>query len=202
MKNGRHSWETRVGTAASKPRSVSLSPLTWGRVLASLQYNRNETWDGCALQPSTHMRRVGKGGCYPCVRLITSSVQNLNFSALASDGREEPFLLCFFISVFCSLGKWECHCFLVSAPLTQGFPLQGAFWGLILGFLVGISRMITEFAYGTGSCMEPSNCPTIICGVHYLYFAIILFSVSIITILIVSFLTKPIPDVHVSIHLS
>nr|BAC28332.1 unnamed protein product [Mus musculus] len=73
---------------------------------------------------------------------------------------------------------------------------QGAFWGLILGFLIGISRMITEFAYGTGSCMEPSNCPKIICGVHYLYFAIILFVISVITILIISFLTKPIPDVH------
>ncbi|XP_036593907.1 sodium/glucose cotransporter 1 isoform X1 [Trichosurus vulpecula] len=72
----------------------------------------------------------------------------------------------------------------------------GAFWGLIVGLLVGLSRMITEFAYGTGSCMEPSNCPTIICGVHYLYFAIILFVVSIIVILAVSLLTKPIPDVH------
>ncbi|CAO2640307.1 Sodium/glucose cotransporter 1 [Lemmus lemmus] len=76
----------------------------------------------------------------------------------------------------------------------------GAFWGLILGFLIGISRMITEFAYGTGSCMEPSNCPTIICGVHYLYFAIILFVITLIVVLVISFLTKPIPDVHVSIH--
>ncbi|XP_075799279.1 sodium/glucose cotransporter 1 isoform X1 [Microtus pennsylvanicus] len=72
----------------------------------------------------------------------------------------------------------------------------GAFWGLILGFLIGISRMITEFAYGTGSCMEPSNCPTIICGVHYLYFAIILFAITLIVVLAISFLTKPIPDVH------
>lgn len=72
----------------------------------------------------------------------------------------------------------------------------GAFWGLVLGFLIGISRMITEFAYGTGSCMEPSNCPTIICGVHYLYFAIILFVISIITVVVVSLFTKPIPDVH------
>nr|XP_048271141.1 sodium/glucose cotransporter 1 [Myodes glareolus] len=72
----------------------------------------------------------------------------------------------------------------------------GAFWGLILGFLIGISRMITEFAYGTGSCMEPTNCPTIICGVHYLYFAIILFVITLIVVLAISFLTKPIPDVH------
>ncbi|XP_049997293.1 sodium/glucose cotransporter 1 isoform X4 [Alexandromys fortis] len=72
----------------------------------------------------------------------------------------------------------------------------GAFWGLILGLLIGLSRMITEFAYGTGSCMEPSNCPTIICGVHYLYFAIILFVITLIVVLAISFLTKPIPDVH------
>ncbi|XP_009871955.1 PREDICTED: sodium/glucose cotransporter 1-like isoform X1 [Apaloderma vittatum] len=73
---------------------------------------------------------------------------------------------------------------------------QGAFWGLMVGLLVGLSRMITEFAYGTGSCTAPSDCPFIICGIHYLYFAIILFGVSTIVILGVSFMTKPIPDVH------
>ncbi|XP_043820972.1 sodium/glucose cotransporter 1 isoform X3 [Dromiciops gliroides] len=72
----------------------------------------------------------------------------------------------------------------------------GAFWGMVLGLLIGLSRMIAEFAYGTGSCVEPSNCPTIICGIHYLYFAIILFVISVITILIISFFTKPISDVH------
>ncbi|KAM5237563.1 solute carrier family 5 member 4-like [Ctenodactylus gundi] len=73
---------------------------------------------------------------------------------------------------------------------------QGAFWGLMIGLVIGLSRMIAEFAYGTGSCVVPSNCPKIICGVHYMYFAIILFSVSIVIILGISFLTKPIPDVH------
>ncbi|XP_054144653.1 sodium/glucose cotransporter 1 isoform X3 [Melozone crissalis] len=73
---------------------------------------------------------------------------------------------------------------------------QGAFWGLIIGLLAGLGRMISEFAYGTGSCVAPSNCPFIICGIHYLYFALILFGVSAIVILAVSFMTKPIPDVH------
>ncbi|EDL97161.1 solute carrier family 5 (neutral amino acid transporters, system A), member 4b, partial [Rattus norvegicus] len=73
---------------------------------------------------------------------------------------------------------------------------QGAFWGLMVGLVIGLIRMITEFIYGTGSCLEPSNCPRIICGVHYMYFAIILFFVSILVILGVSFLTEPIPDVH------
>ncbi|KAK7804121.1 hypothetical protein U0070_002464 [Myodes glareolus] len=73
---------------------------------------------------------------------------------------------------------------------------QGAFWGLMAGLLLGLIRMIAEFSYGTGSCLVASNCPTIICGVHYLYYAIILFFVSMLVALGVSFLTKPIPDVH------
>uniref|UniRef100_A0A452FF57 Solute carrier family 5 member 4 n=1 Tax=Capra hircus TaxID=9925 RepID=A0A452FF57_CAPHI len=73
---------------------------------------------------------------------------------------------------------------------------QGAFWGLIVGFVIGLIRMIAEFVYGTGSCLAASNCPRVICGVHYLYFALILFFVSILIILGISLLTKPIPDVH------
>ncbi|XP_052600614.1 solute carrier family 5 member 4-like [Peromyscus californicus insignis] len=73
---------------------------------------------------------------------------------------------------------------------------QGAFWGLMVGVVIGLIRMITEFAYGTGSCLAPSNCPTIICGVHYMYFAIIVFFVTVLIVLGISYLTKPIPDVH------
>uniref|UniRef100_A0A4W6C2W5 Sodium/glucose cotransporter 1 n=1 Tax=Lates calcarifer TaxID=8187 RepID=A0A4W6C2W5_LATCA len=73
----------------------------------------------------------------------------------------------------------------------------GAFYGLIIGLFIGLSRMIAEFAYGTGSCVKPSNCPTIICGVHYLYFSMILFAVSSIIIMGVSLMTKPIDDKHV-----
>ncbi|KAM9734364.1 sodium/glucose cotransporter 1 [Menidia menidia] len=72
----------------------------------------------------------------------------------------------------------------------------GAFYGLIIGLLIGLSRMIAEFVYGTGSCNNPSNCPTIICGVHYLYFAIILFVISCILIIGISLVTKPIDDKH------
>ncbi|XP_008049317.1 low affinity sodium-glucose cotransporter, partial [Carlito syrichta] len=73
---------------------------------------------------------------------------------------------------------------------------QGAFWGLIIGLVMGLIRIIAEFVYGTGSCLAASDCPKIICGVHYLYFAIILFFGSILAILGISLLTKPIPDVH------
>uniref|UniRef100_A0A3P9MA95 Sodium/glucose cotransporter 1 n=1 Tax=Oryzias latipes TaxID=8090 RepID=A0A3P9MA95_ORYLA len=72
----------------------------------------------------------------------------------------------------------------------------GAFYGLIIGLPIGLSRMIAEFVYGTGSCASPSDCPTIICGVHYLYFGIILFVLSCIIIIGISLMTKPIEDKH------
>ncbi|XP_047228955.1 sodium/glucose cotransporter 1-like isoform X3 [Girardinichthys multiradiatus] len=72
----------------------------------------------------------------------------------------------------------------------------GAFYGLIVGLIVGLTRMITEFAYGTGNCVSPSNCPAIICGVHYLYFGLILFTISCIVIVGVSLITKPIDNKH------
>lgn len=58
--------------------------------------------------------------------------------------------------------------------------------------------MVSEFAYGRQTCSSDSKCPPIICGVHYLYFAIFLFIVSLLTILGISLLTDPIPDKHVS----
>uniref|UniRef100_A0A8C7LK95 Sodium/glucose cotransporter 1 n=1 Tax=Oncorhynchus kisutch TaxID=8019 RepID=A0A8C7LK95_ONCKI len=74
----------------------------------------------------------------------------------------------------------------------------GVFYGLMIGLAIGLSRMIAEFAYGTGSCVAPTNCPEIICGVHYLYFSIILFCISCLVILTISLMTKPIEDKHVS----
>uniref|UniRef100_A0A6Q2Y562 Sodium/glucose cotransporter 1 n=1 Tax=Esox lucius TaxID=8010 RepID=A0A6Q2Y562_ESOLU len=72
----------------------------------------------------------------------------------------------------------------------------GAFYGLTIGLAIGLTRMIAEFAYGTGSCVKPSTCPEIICGVHYLYFSIILFTISCLLILSISLMTKPIDDKH------
>ncbi|KAI1881923.1 hypothetical protein AGOR_G00244470 [Albula goreensis] len=72
----------------------------------------------------------------------------------------------------------------------------GAFYGLLIGLFIGLSRMITEFAFGTGSCVNPSNCPKIICGVHYLYFALLLFGISCLLVVGISLMTKPIEDKH------
>lgn len=78
------------------------------------------------------------------------------------------------------------------------FLLQGAFWGLVGGLLMGLARLIPEFFFGTGSCVRPSACPAIFCRVHYLYFAIILFVCSGFLTLVISLCTAPIPQKHVS----
>lgn len=76
--------------------------------------------------------------------------------------------------------------------------LQGAFWGLIGGLLMGLARLIPEFSFGSGSCIRPSACPALLCRVHYLYFAIVLFACSGLLTLVVSLCTAPIPLKHVS----
>ncbi|XP_043757075.1 sodium/glucose cotransporter 1-like isoform X3 [Cervus elaphus] len=73
---------------------------------------------------------------------------------------------------------------------------QGAFWGLASGLVIGSCRMVSEFAYGPWTCSVNRKCPRIICGVHYLYFAMILFAISLVTVLGVSMFTVPIPDKH------
>ncbi|XP_042334459.1 sodium/glucose cotransporter 1-like [Sceloporus undulatus] len=90
-----------------------------------------------------------------------------------------PIVAVFFLAIFC-----------------KRVNEQGAFWGMVIGLVIGLARMITEFVYGTGSCAAPSACPAIVCGVHYLYFAMILFTISLVIILAVSLMTKPIDDVH------
>ncbi|KAM3616844.1 uncharacterized protein V6R79_024431 [Siganus canaliculatus] len=72
----------------------------------------------------------------------------------------------------------------------------GAFWGLIGGLLMGLCRMLPEFWFGTGSCIFPSSCPFIVCGIHYLYFGIILFFCTSVLVLLVSYCTEPIEDQH------
>ncbi|XP_077963585.1 sodium/glucose cotransporter 2 isoform X2 [Gasterosteus aculeatus] len=73
---------------------------------------------------------------------------------------------------------------------------QGAFWGLIGGLLMGLCRMLPEFWFGSGSCVFPSTCPFLLCGIHYLHFAIILFFCTSVLVLVVSCCSRPIEDKH------
>ncbi|XP_012935634.1 sodium/glucose cotransporter 4 [Aplysia californica] len=73
---------------------------------------------------------------------------------------------------------------------------QGAFWGLMIGLAVGITRMGLDFGYGTPGCGEEDPRPAIVSKVHFLHFTIILFVVSVIATMLISALTKPIPKKH------
>ncbi|KAM5238301.1 solute carrier family 5 member 4-like [Ctenodactylus gundi] len=110
---------------------------------------------------------------------MSQSGQLFHYISSVSSYLGPPVAAVFLLAVFCKR---------VNEP--------GAFWGLMIGLVIGLIRMIAEFAYGTGSCVAPSDCPRIICGVHYMYFSIILFCVSILVMLGISLLTKPIPDVN------
>ncbi|KAF4085823.1 hypothetical protein AMELA_G00099460 [Ameiurus melas] len=72
----------------------------------------------------------------------------------------------------------------------------GAFWGLTGGLVMGLCRIGPEFYFGSGSCLFPSKCPSLICGVHYLYFAVLLFFCTGILVLLVSYCTSPIDNKH------
>ncbi|KAM9194409.1 LOW QUALITY PROTEIN: solute carrier family 5 member 4-like [Dugong dugon] len=110
---------------------------------------------------------------------VSQNGQLFHYTASISSYLGPPLAAVFLLAVFCKRVKE-----------------QGAFWGLIIGLVIGLIPMIAELVYGTGSCLAPSDCPKIICGVHYLYFAVIIFFVCILIILGVSLITKPIPDVH------
>ncbi|NXE65253.1 SC5A9 protein, partial [Calcarius ornatus] len=70
----------------------------------------------------------------------------------------------------------------------------GAFWGLMAGFVVGVVRMILEFSYSAPACGEEDRRPAVLKDVHYLYFALILFALTSIVILLVSLFTPAIPE--------
>ncbi|KFV71066.1 Sodium/glucose cotransporter 2, partial [Dryobates pubescens] len=72
----------------------------------------------------------------------------------------------------------------------------GAFWGLLGGLGLGLLRLVPEVALGTGSCGAPGGCPQVLCGLHYLHFAVLLFLASGAITLGVSFCYPPIPQRH------
>lgn len=80
------------------------------------------------------------------------------------------------------------------------FFLQGAFWGLVIGLFIGLTRFTWQSLYKNYPCGEAhkSELPDIITKVHYLHFGMILFAISIVVTVAISLFTAPIDDVHVS----
>ena len=70
--------------------------------------------------------------------------------------------------------------------------VQGCFWALMAGFVTGVTRVILVFVFpAPESCGQPDNRPDVIRKLHYMYFAILLFWVTVISGIIVTYLTPP-----------
>jgi Na+/proline symporter len=81
----------------------------------------------------------------------------------------------------------------------HNFDFQGAFWGLISGLFIGILRFIWEYSYATMPCqLEHLDKRPSVVRFNYLYFSVLLFIISAIVTIVVSLLTKPIPEKYVS----
>ncbi|XP_021112923.1 sodium/glucose cotransporter 1-like isoform X2 [Heterocephalus glaber] len=83
----------------------------------------------------------------------------------------------------------------ILAVFSKRVSEEGAFWGLTLGIVIGFFRLLPEVIYGHRTC-EKSKCPMPICSIHYLYFSTFLLLVSLLSMLGISFFTRPIPDRH------
>jgi len=70
----------------------------------------------------------------------------------------------------------------------------------MVGLVVGITRFAWESAYPPVFCDEEIHDmrPPVIKDVHYLHFGILLFALVVIVTVVVSLLTAPIDDKHVS----
>uniref|UniRef100_F6WGI3 Sodium/mannose cotransporter SLC5A10 n=1 Tax=Callithrix jacchus TaxID=9483 RepID=F6WGI3_CALJA len=88
----------------------------------------------------------------------------------------------------------------LAPPLTAVFVLgifwrraneQGAFWGLIAGLVVGATRLVLEFLNPAPPCGEPDTRPAILGSMHYLHFAVALFTLSGVVVVVGSLLTPP-----------
>ncbi|XP_063419221.1 sodium/glucose cotransporter 4-like [Mytilus trossulus] len=73
---------------------------------------------------------------------------------------------------------------------------QGAFWGLILGLIVGIIRMVLDFSFRVPLCGsgDPDNRPALVSKVDFLHFAAILGLVTTGAMILISMFTEPRPD--------
>ncbi|NXR91344.1 SC5AB protein, partial [Hypocryptadius cinnamomeus] len=68
---------------------------------------------------------------------------------------------------------------------------KGAFWGLLVGLLLGGVRLVLDFTYPEPRCGEPDGRPGVLKYMHYLYFSMVLGAITTLTVLLVSLATEP-----------
>ncbi|XP_033643103.1 sodium/myo-inositol cotransporter 2-like [Asterias rubens] len=92
----------------------------------------------------------------------------------------------------------------LSPPIASVFVLgiawerineQGAFSGLMCGLAVGITRMILDFIYEKPACGMMDERPLVVQKLqfHYMYFALLLFGITCIVAICISYATRKVP---------
>jgi sodium/myo-inositol cotransporter 3 len=83
-------------------------------------------------------------------------------------------------------------CIYLLAVLWPRCNEKGAFWGLMVGFVTGVTRLILVFVYpGPDRCGEEDTRPRFLRDFHYMYFAILLFWLTFAFAVVISLLTDP-----------
>ena len=77
----------------------------------------------------------------------------------------------------------------------------GAFWGLMVGLVFGLGRMLLDFSFPSPLCMDVDERPAVVSQFHYMYFAAALFWATGIVSFVVSLATKPGEDYRVGLRL-
>lgn len=70
----------------------------------------------------------------------------------------------------------------------------------MVGLVVGVCRMVLEFAFPPPRCGVVDSAPMVLRGVHYLHFAILLCGLTAIVVAVVSLLTPPPTHEQVGTH--
>uniref|UniRef100_A0A8D0EN07 Sodium/mannose cotransporter SLC5A10 n=3 Tax=Telluraves TaxID=3073808 RepID=A0A8D0EN07_STROC len=95
----------------------------------------------------------------------------------------------------------------LAPPVTAVFVLavfwpraneQGAFWGLMVGLALGLTRLGLELAYPPPRCGVPDQRPWLLTDIHYLHFAVLLGTATGAVVMGGSLLTPPPPPARVS----
>ncbi|XP_078489633.1 sodium/myo-inositol cotransporter-like [Ciona intestinalis] len=79
----------------------------------------------------------------------------------------------------------------VAAVLWGKCTEKGAFYGGLVGSLLGVARLITIFVFQPPRCGEADTRPYLITSMHYMYYAAILFFTSLVVAVVVSCFTEP-----------
>ncbi|XP_013388915.1 sodium/glucose cotransporter 4-like [Lingula anatina] len=93
-------------------------------------------------------------------------------------------------SIYANIAPPWCMVYVLGVSWTRTTE-QGAFWGLLVGTAVGLTRMVMDWSFPKPGCGEVDLRPAVLADVHYLYFSIINSVISAVAIATISILTEP-----------